>query len=122
MGFYCYTCQKMRYKGQYHPSEILCPVTNNFVDLDCNLDKVKHNKYIQLSNETPNDELVKSTSELHNIINNLTIEYQSKIFNLLHFIESFIAKKYHNQVIKNVEDFVKTVGKININNFKFIID
>jgi arginine-tRNA-protein transferase len=120
MGFYCYTCQKMRYKGLYHPSEILCPVTHHFVQLDSNIEKVKLNQYMQLSSELANDEL--NIPELQYITNNLTLKYHNKSYNLMHFIKSFIAKQHHSQIIKNVEDFVKTVGKININNFKFIID
>ncbi len=27
MGFYIHSCQKMRYKGDYQPSELLCPTT-----------------------------------------------------------------------------------------------
>ena len=34
LGFYIDTCQKMKYKGDYHPLEILDPFTYNFVKLD----------------------------------------------------------------------------------------
>ena len=34
LGFYIHHCTKMRYKGQYEPSEILCPVTLNWTPLD----------------------------------------------------------------------------------------
>lgn len=34
MGFYIHTCPKMRYKGQYSPSELLCPVTTTWVPLE----------------------------------------------------------------------------------------
>jgi len=27
LGFYIHNCQKMKYKGEYSPSELLCPVT-----------------------------------------------------------------------------------------------
>ena len=27
MGFYIHTCEKMRYKGEYIPSELLCPTS-----------------------------------------------------------------------------------------------
>jgi arginine-tRNA-protein transferase len=120
MGFYCYTCKKMRYKGLYHPSEILCPVTHKFVDLDSTLEKVKLNKYIKLSDEQSNDEL--NIQELEKMINEFTVDYQNKSYNLMQFVKSYIAKKHHIQVIKNVEEFVKTVGKINIDNIKFKID
>jgi hypothetical protein len=31
MGFYIHSCQKMRYKAEYSPSELLCPVTGHWV-------------------------------------------------------------------------------------------
>lgn len=27
MGYYIHNCDKMKYKGEYHPSELLCPMT-----------------------------------------------------------------------------------------------
>jgi arginine-tRNA-protein transferase len=36
MGYYIHNCEKMRYKGDYHPSELLCPRTLHWVPLkDC---------------------------------------------------------------------------------------
>lgn len=34
MGFYIQSCQKMRYKGEYRPSALLCPETYTWVPLD----------------------------------------------------------------------------------------
>jgi len=45
MGFYIHSCPKMRYKAQYHPSQLLCPATFEWVDVrDCisPLDKAKY--------------------------------------------------------------------------------
>jgi hypothetical protein len=33
LGFYIHTCSKMRYKGAYEPSELLCPVTLQWAPL-----------------------------------------------------------------------------------------
>lgn len=33
MGFYIHSCPKMRYKGDFHPSELLCPTTLRWYDL-----------------------------------------------------------------------------------------
>ena len=30
MGFYIHSCQKMKYKGEYYPSELMCPSTCNW--------------------------------------------------------------------------------------------
>jgi hypothetical protein len=40
MGFYIHTCQKMRYKGEYEPSQLLCPVTHTWVDLDADCRRI----------------------------------------------------------------------------------
>ena len=34
LGYYLHTCQKMRYKGFFHPSELFCRQTGNWVPLD----------------------------------------------------------------------------------------
>jgi arginine-tRNA-protein transferase len=34
LGYYIDSCPKMRYKADYHPSEILCPVTRKWVDAE----------------------------------------------------------------------------------------
>jgi len=34
LGYYIHSCPKMRYKGNYEPSELLCPVTGAWVPLD----------------------------------------------------------------------------------------
>ena len=34
MGYYIHDCQKMRYKGEYKPSELRCPTTGRWVSLD----------------------------------------------------------------------------------------
>jgi hypothetical protein len=33
MGYYIHTCAKMRYKAEYRPSDLLCPVTQRWVAL-----------------------------------------------------------------------------------------
>lgn len=37
LGFYIQDCQKMVYKGEYEPSELLCPITYEWVILDENI-------------------------------------------------------------------------------------
>ncbi|KAL0964185.1 hypothetical protein UPYG_G00320390 [Umbra pygmaea] len=34
LGFYIHSCPKMRYKGQYQPSDLLCPETYEFVPIE----------------------------------------------------------------------------------------
>eukprot|EP00742_Colponemidia_sp_Colp-10_P007791 GILJ01008400.1.p1 GENE.GILJ01008400.1~~GILJ01008400.1.p1 ORF type:complete len:552 (-),score=62.40 GILJ01008400.1:95-1630(-) len=51
MGFYIHTCPKMRYKGDYHPSELLCPITQTWVPLDKCIPLLETRKYGKLAAE-----------------------------------------------------------------------
>jgi arginine-tRNA-protein transferase len=55
LGYYIHNCTKMKYKGQFVPSEVLCPVTYNWTNLD---DRVKEimsgEKFGQFYNDSNN--------------------------------------------------------------------
>ncbi|XP_078420911.1 arginyl-tRNA--protein transferase 1 isoform X4 [Cetorhinus maximus] len=55
MGFYIHSCPKMKYKGQYHPSDLLCPETYAWVPIEKCRTKLDQSKYSRL-NEDPNAE------------------------------------------------------------------
>jgi arginine-tRNA-protein transferase len=122
MGFYCYTCQKMKYKGSYHPSEILCPLTHNFVDLDSNLDKIKDGKVQQLSELPKISEVEVSKLEIIDIIKKITLDYQGTAFDFMMFITNFIDQKYKKILITTVENLIETLGKNNFRRFKLMAD
>ncbi|KAK1164715.1 arginyl-tRNA--protein transferase 1 isoform X2 [Acipenser oxyrinchus oxyrinchus] len=52
MGFYIHSCPKMRYKGQYRPSDLLCPETYVWVPIERCLPKLDLTRYSRF-NETP---------------------------------------------------------------------
>ncbi len=49
MGFYIHSCQKMRYKGDYTPSFLLCPESYTFVPIESCLPKLDSSKYSRLN-------------------------------------------------------------------------
>lgn len=52
MGYYIHSCQKMRYKGEYCPSELLCPEKFVWVKLTNNIKQLlDQQKYTPLSTE-----------------------------------------------------------------------
>ena len=51
MGYYVHSCQKMRYKGQYTPSFLLCPVTNRYVPIETCRPKLDVTKYARFNEE-----------------------------------------------------------------------
>ncbi|KAI1236146.1 hypothetical protein IHE44_0001420 [Lamprotornis superbus] len=48
MGFYIHSCPKMRYKGQYRPSDLLCPETYMWRPIEQCLPLLEHSKYSRL--------------------------------------------------------------------------
>ena len=76
MGFYIDTCQKMKYKGFYHPMEILDPFTMNYVYLDDVRDIIKDNKIHQLSKEKNVNFKSFTNDEIDKIINELLIDFK----------------------------------------------
>ncbi|XP_042212147.1 arginyl-tRNA--protein transferase 1-like isoform X1 [Homarus americanus] len=48
MGFYIHSCPKMRYKGKYTPSFLLCPETYVWVPIEKSLPKLELAKYSRL--------------------------------------------------------------------------
>jgi hypothetical protein len=121
LGFYCHTCQKMRYKGQYYPSQILCPVSLNFVDIKKVEKQLDTNKYTQICDDPKNPEVDISKEQLENILMSLELEYNGKTFNALEFIMKFIRPKMQSMILKNLEDFILNVGKSNSLKFKITL-
>lgn len=53
MGFYIHSCPKMRYKGKYKPSYLLCPETYEWIPIDLATPKLDRAKYSRLT-DNPN--------------------------------------------------------------------
>eukprot|EP01083_Nonionella_stella_P176194 615887_1 len=49
MGFYIHKCQKMRYKGKYHPSQLLCCKRLSWHPLDKCLKSLEESDYVEFS-------------------------------------------------------------------------
>uniref|UniRef100_A0A4W5LTK1 Arginyl-tRNA--protein transferase 1 n=1 Tax=Hucho hucho TaxID=62062 RepID=A0A4W5LTK1_9TELE len=62
LGFYIHSCNKMRYKGQYQPSDLLCPETYVFVPIERCIPSLEQTCYARFNqdpdagteNTTPN--------------------------------------------------------------------
>uniref|UniRef100_A0A8D0HIT9 Arginyl-tRNA--protein transferase 1 n=1 Tax=Sphenodon punctatus TaxID=8508 RepID=A0A8D0HIT9_SPHPU len=52
MGFYIHTCPKMRYKGHYRPSDLLCPETYIWVPIELCLPSLEHSKYCRFNQDS----------------------------------------------------------------------
>ncbi|CAO3569189.1 unnamed protein product [Mortierella alpina] len=57
MGFYIFTCQKMTYKGQFHPSYLLDPETYNWIEFKKCQEILKEQRYSCFETPTTADPL-----------------------------------------------------------------
>jgi Arginine-tRNA-protein transferase, C terminus len=56
LGYYIHSCPKMSYKSQYKPSEILCPITKQWVDVNQAMEMIdRRSPNHNYCNLTPND-------------------------------------------------------------------
>ncbi|XP_048406723.1 arginyl-tRNA--protein transferase 1 isoform X2 [Stegostoma tigrinum] len=67
MGFYIHSCPKMKYKGRYHPSDLLCPETYVWVPIEKCWTKLDQSKYSRL-NEDINAEDENSFRDLGKVL------------------------------------------------------
>uniref|UniRef100_A0A8C3WRF0 Arginyl-tRNA--protein transferase 1 n=1 Tax=Catagonus wagneri TaxID=51154 RepID=A0A8C3WRF0_9CETA len=51
MGFYIHSCPKMKYKGQYRPSDLLCPETYVWVPIEQCLPSLDNSKYCRFNQD-----------------------------------------------------------------------
>ncbi|XP_064519699.1 arginyl-tRNA--protein transferase 1 isoform X5 [Pseudopipra pipra] len=51
MGFYIHSCPKMRYKGQYRPSDLLCPETYVWMPIEQCLPLLENSKYSRFNQD-----------------------------------------------------------------------
>ncbi len=68
LGYYIHSCQKMRYKSEYKPSEILCPVRGVWVDFDIAKKRLESRSPIRhcCDLSTPSDDEKETTGKATN--------------------------------------------------------
>ena len=52
-GYYVHSCPKMRYKAQFYPSQLLCPVRHTWHALESCMRFLDHSKYVVFSDVVP---------------------------------------------------------------------
>ncbi|XP_065837687.1 arginyl-tRNA--protein transferase 1-like isoform X3 [Oscarella lobularis] len=68
MGYYVHSCAKMRYKGQYNPSFLLCPEVYSWIPIEISRPKLDASKYSRLDSSDAVEEDV--------AINNVLVLWQ----------------------------------------------
>jgi len=115
MGYYIHTCQKMRYKGDFFPSQILCPVSHNFVDLKSVEKILEENKFQKLTDEKKNDFIDIPVKDRVNIMKGFKVKYFDQEFNLMDFLQFFNNPNYQKVITKNLTEFIDNAGKTVLN-------
>jgi len=116
LGYYIQDCQKMVYKGEYGPAELLCPYTFNWVTLDDELRKRIDKKETRLSGKNavlPAD-LDFSGTNLEKFIKDkikLDINGPVKLIQL--------NKNFQNYFLKAFQDISMALGKRMATTFVF---
>ena len=99
MGYYIHSCPKMRYKGQYTPSYLLCPESYRFVPIELCRPKLDANKFSRLYDGDWDKE------EYEKGIASLTVLYQHALMPYS-FVRSFVGVEFEDRV----REFVSLVG------------
>jgi len=117
--------QKMKYKGEYFPSEILCPYTLKFYSLeDKNVQRIlKEKKNEPLAIDEPKHlNLLMNDSQLDEIIKELKIYYVDMEYPLYFFLTEVIDESYVNTFILLVRKLIKYYGLENLKKTKLTIN
>ncbi|XP_043911994.1 arginyl-tRNA--protein transferase 1 isoform X5 [Protopterus annectens] len=90
MGFFIYSCPKMRYKGQYKPSDLLCPETYAWIPIEQCRPKLEHSKYSRLNSDqnTVDENAVSDINNVHVLYKNRAMLYSMYTYRRLAFRDS----------------------------------
>jgi len=134
LGFYIHSCQKMKYKAEYKPSDLLCPTTKKWVDFevakpllensspkDCCTLAVENHKYEPDSEITPTSCILEddttttatSNGSDQNIVNDILIAIgqSNDSTDYSHHITVSMLNSYGQKIIVPlIQDFVSAVG------------
>lgn len=104
LGYYIHSCQKMRYKAQYQPSELLCPVTYKWAPASVAISKLERQKFCKLydGEDEQDEEAVDLT--------NLYVLYNKSIYTL-ESLKAELGLEPTKSQLKLMKEFLKCCGK-----------
>ncbi|CAH1759216.1 13095_t:CDS:10 [Entrophospora sp. SA101] len=109
MGYYIYSCQKMKYKEQYKPSYLLDPVTYEWYPIEKFTPQFEKTKFVTFSNISTSNTSLKSMLDPRKVTDNDISDL--KLFingEIIPFRSSFIK----STIIKNkLKNFYAAVGR-----------
>jgi len=109
LGFYIQDCQKMVYKGEYEPAELLCPYTYNWVTLDEELRKRIDKRETRLSGKNaqiPADMDYSGTNLEKYVKDKIKLNINGAQVKLIQ-----LNKQYQDHFVKSFKDIVTGIGR-----------
>lgn len=116
LGYYIQDCQKMVYKGDYEPAELLCPTTYTWVALDAEMRKKVEKKESRLSGKDAKliEDMDFSGANMEKFVKDkikLNINGPIKLIQL--------NKQYQQYFLNAFKDIVPSIGRNLSNSFVF---
>lgn len=129
MGFYVQSCQKMKYKAEYAPSQLLCPVSYNFTYLTRRvielIEETKGAKLVENETDAIENEMKNSfglSNEELNVLYRISkLMYNDAEYKTSEFIEKYIRKEYRDNIISSIKALFENIPKDFALKLKFIM-
>ncbi|CAG9788705.1 unnamed protein product [Diatraea saccharalis] len=105
MGYYIHSCKKMRYKGNFTPSDLLCPETYKWFPLSDCIQKLEVSPYSRLD---PDIDSIDENLPNENDLNYIPVWYKGVVM-LYKIYKRKLNKK--NEDYKELMEYARFVGK-----------
>ncbi|XP_053610397.1 arginyl-tRNA--protein transferase 1 isoform X2 [Plodia interpunctella] len=103
MGYYIHSCRKMRYKGNFYPSDLLCPETYDWFPLKDCIPKLEASPYSRLN---PDIDSIDTNHPTDSDLNYIPILVDGNVM----LYEAFRRKNKKNDDKSEVMEYVGFVG------------
>lgn len=103
MGFYIHSCQKMRYKGNFHPSDLLCPETYKWFPLKDCIPKLELSPYSRLD---PDIDSLDTNHPTEEDINDIPVWVSGSVMLYKVFRRSLISRRDDKSEVLEYARFV----------------
>eukprot|EP00794_Sanderia_malayensis_P017375 gene17375-19114_t len=112
LGFYIHSCQKMRYKGQYEPSYLLCPEAYTFQPIKSCIEKLEVNRYARFD---PTPQTASDDEDLDSVL--VMCNYRAMSSST--YMELFVTDDKKAAEMRTLKEYAKLAGKATKDMFIF---
>ncbi|KAL0476525.1 arginyl tRS [Acrasis kona] len=110
LGFYIHSCAKMKYKAQYKPSQLLCPVTFEWVDLDECTHKLDQSKFCSFSKNAKDEKPAqyKTFLKYDDPRSDVKVLLSNSVYPFKALLRKFELKQ---ELLSRIQEYINTVGE-----------